>query len=71
MKNNFIGSSFDDFLAEEGISEVVEAGSIKQLIAYQLQEAIEKNDLRKPYWQQGLRPPVLRSIDFWIPTTSQ
>ena len=42
MKNNSIGSSFDDFLVEEGISEAVEAGAIKKLIAYQLQEAIKK-----------------------------
>jgi len=36
MKNNAIGSSFDDFLVEEGISEEVEAGAIKKIIAYQL-----------------------------------
>jgi len=33
----FIGSSFDDFLIEEGIYEEVEAGVIKKIIAYQLQ----------------------------------
>jgi len=38
MKNNAIGSSFNDFLAEEGISEEVEAGAIKKIIAYQLGE---------------------------------
>ena len=47
MKNNSIGSSFDDFLIKEGISEEVEAGAIKKLIAYQLQEAIEKEQLTK------------------------
>ena len=47
MKNNFIGSSFDDFLAEEGISEEVEAGAIKKIIAYQLREAIEKEHISK------------------------
>jgi predicted XRE-type DNA-binding protein len=47
MKNNAIGSSFDDFLAEEGISEEVEAGAIKKIIAYQLQEAIEREHLSK------------------------
>ena len=30
MKNKFIGSSFDDFLAEEGITEEVEAGALKK-----------------------------------------
>ncbi|MDR0320197.1 MAG: helix-turn-helix domain-containing protein [Treponema sp.] len=45
MKNKAIGSSFDDFLAEEGISEEVEAGAIKKIIAYQLQEAIKREHL--------------------------
>jgi len=47
MKNSAIGSSFDDFLAEEGIAEEVEAAAIKKLIAYQLQQAIEKEQLTK------------------------
>ena len=47
MKNNTIGSSFDDFLIEEGISEEVEACAIKKLIACQLQQVIEKEHLSK------------------------
>ena len=47
MKNNSIGSSFDDFLEEEGISEEVDAGAIKKIIAYQLQEAIKKEQITK------------------------
>ena len=47
MKNKSIGSSFDDFLVEEGISEEVEAGAIKKIIAYQLQEVIENEQLTK------------------------
>ena len=47
MSNNSIGSSFDDFLVEEGIAEEVEAGAIKKIIAYQLQEAIEKEQFTK------------------------
>jgi len=47
MKNNTIGSSFDNFLVEEGIADEVEAGAIKKLIAYQLQEAINKEQLTK------------------------
>ena len=45
MKNKSIGSSFDDFLVEEGISDEVEAGAIKKIIAYQLQEAIKNEQL--------------------------
>jgi len=47
MKNNAIGSSFDDFLLEEGILDEVESGAIKKIIALQLQEAIEKEQLTK------------------------
>ena len=47
MKNNAIGSSFDSFLAEEDIAEEVEAGAIKKIIAYQLQEAIANERLTK------------------------
>jgi len=42
-----IGSSFDDFLVEEGISEEVEAGAIKKIIAYQLLEAIEREHISR------------------------
>ena len=47
MRNNSIGGSFDNFLSEEGLSEEVETGAIKKIIAYQLQEAIEKEQLTK------------------------
>ena len=47
MKNDSIGSSFNDFLNEEGICEEVEAGAIKKIIAYQLKAALEKEHLSK------------------------
>jgi len=47
MKNSSIGSSFDDFLAEEGIAEVVETGAVKKLISFQLLETIKKENLTK------------------------
>jgi predicted XRE-type DNA-binding protein len=47
MKNNVIGSSFDNFLTEEKIFEEVEAGAIKKIIAYQLQQTIEKEQISK------------------------
>jgi hypothetical protein len=42
LAKQFIGSSFDDFLVEEGIYEEVEARAIKKIISYQLLETIEK-----------------------------
>jgi DNA-binding Xre family transcriptional regulator len=47
MKNGCIGSSFDDFLENEAIGEEVEAGAIKKIIAYQLQEALEEKRMTK------------------------
>jgi antitoxin HicB len=47
MKNKAIGSSFDDFLTEEGLADEVESGAIKKIIAYQLQETIKKERLSK------------------------
>ena len=47
MKNNSIGSSFDDFLVEEGIADEVESGAIKKIIAYHLQEAIKNERFTK------------------------
>ena len=45
MTNSSLGSTFDDFLAEEDLSD--EAGAVKKLIAFQLQEAIEKEHISK------------------------
>ncbi len=42
MHNKHIGSSFDEFLEEEGIKEAVEAVAIKKVIALQLQDTINK-----------------------------
>lgn len=37
MNHKYIGSSFESFLEEEGISAEVEAGAIKKLLALQIQ----------------------------------
>ena len=66
MKNKAIGSSFNDFLAKEGITGDVEAGAIKKIIAYQLQEAIEKERLTKTALARELstsRAAVNRLLD--------
>jgi predicted XRE-type DNA-binding protein len=47
MKNKALGSSFDDFLTEEGLADEVESRAIKKIIAYQLQETIKKEHLSK------------------------
>lgn len=46
-KHPHIGSSFDDFLAEEGILERVNARALKRVIAWQLSQAMEAKELTK------------------------
>lgn len=47
MKERNIGSDFDDFLKEEGIFEQSQETAIKRVLAYQIQQAMHKNNLSK------------------------
>jgi antitoxin HicB len=42
-----VGSSLDDFLKEEGIYEETQALAIKEVVVWQLTEAMEKQSLTK------------------------
>jgi antitoxin HicB len=42
-----IGSSFESFLAEEGILESVDEAAVKEVIAWQVSEAMRKRGLSK------------------------
>ena len=42
-----IGSTFDDFLKDEGTFEEVHAGALKKVVAHQLAEAIKLQKLTK------------------------
>ncbi len=42
-----IGSSFDDFLEEEGILAQADAVAIKRVIAFQLEETMQKEHITK------------------------
>jgi antitoxin HicB len=46
-KHGKVGSSFDAFLAEEGILEHCEEQAIKQILADQIKAAMEKDRLTK------------------------
>lgn len=46
-KHKHIGSSLDDFLKEEGIYEETQAMAIKEVVVWQLTEAMEKQSLSK------------------------
>jgi antitoxin HicB len=47
MTNRHVGSSFDDFLAEEGNLEEVEAVAIERILARQISEAMQAQNLTK------------------------
>lgn len=46
-KNKHIGSSFDEFLAEEGTLAETEAVAIKRVIAFQLEKEMKEKNLSK------------------------
>jgi antitoxin HicB len=47
MKNRHIGSSLDDFLKDEGLYEEAQGHAIKEVIAWQLIEAMQQQSLTK------------------------
>ena len=47
MRNKHIGSSFHDFLEEEGIHEEATSHAIKRVIAWQLSEAMKAKRISK------------------------
>ena len=47
MDKKHLGSEFDDFLAEEGILAEAEAVAIKRVIAYQVAQLMQEQNLTK------------------------
>jgi antitoxin HicB len=47
MNNQYFGSDFDDFLAEEGLLAEAEATAIKRVIAFQIQQAMQQSGISK------------------------
>jgi antitoxin HicB len=47
MSKKHMGSSIDDFLKEEGIFEEAQAQAIKQVVAWQLAQAMKKRKISK------------------------
>lgn len=47
MKNEHIGSSFDNFLTEDNLLEEVTARAIKRVIAWQITQAMKESHLTK------------------------
>jgi len=47
MSKKHMGSSIDDFLKEEGVFEEAQAQAIKEVVAWQLAEAMRKKKISK------------------------
>ena len=47
MRKKHMGSSIDDFLKEEGIFEEAQAQAVKEVVAWQLTEAMKKKNISK------------------------
>jgi antitoxin HicB len=47
MSKKHMGSSIDDFLKEEGIFEEAQAQAIKEVVAWQLADAMKKKKISK------------------------
>lgn len=47
MKNKHMGSSFDEFLEEEGLYLEIEAIAVKRVLAYQIEQVMAKYHLSK------------------------
>ena len=47
MNEEYIGSNFDDFLTEEGLLEEAESIAVKRVLAFQIKELMELQNLSK------------------------
>ncbi len=47
MIENYLGSDFDDFLAEEGLLEEAEATAVKRVLAHQINQLMQEQNLSK------------------------
>ena len=64
--NPHIGGTVDDFLREEGVFETFQARAIKEVIAWQLQQAMKDGDISRrklAALMHTSRPQVDRVLD--------
>ena len=65
------GSTFDSFLEEEGIRGEVEAIAVKRVLAWQLEQAMQKQTKRNWRWQGSFIRADHSLIDCWTRRTFQ
>lgn len=54
-KHPHLGSNFDDFLAQEGMLADVESVAIKRVVAYQIAQMIEQQNISKSEMARRMR----------------
>jgi DNA-binding Xre family transcriptional regulator len=47
MKKDHIGSDFDDFLAKDGLLAACEAGALKRVVAWQLEQEMKRRRISR------------------------
>ena len=55
MTRNHMGTSIDDFMKEEGIFEEAQVQAVKEVVAWQLAEAMKKRKISKNKMAQLLK----------------
>ncbi len=58
MRNKYAGSSFDDFLREEGIEAEVSARAAKRTFSYQLERQMKRAHKKKNHLRLALGSPT-------------
>ena len=56
MSKKHIGSSLDSFLKKEGVFEATQAQAIKEVVAWQLAQAMKKKKISKVQMATLLKP---------------
>ena len=63
-----IGSSFDDFLREEGVYEETTERAIKRVLARQIEAAMQENKLTKTAMAKAMKTSRQALDRLWDPT---
>ncbi len=64
-----IGSSLDEFLAEEEVLEGATAVAVKRIISWQIEQEMKAQNLTKTAMARECTPAVRRSIACWMRLT--
>lgn len=70
MSRKHMGSGIDDFLKQEGIFDEAQAQAVKEVVAWQLAEAMRKRKFPKHVWPRSSRRAAARLIASWTPRTT-